>query len=104
MILVKHRRYIGDINKISEIFWRVFQKIGGIDFDFLTSDLTTQIGSYFDPRVHISSTFEKASNGYFFIQLLILNMKLDLTVHIDFQRIYDDLTIRFQPKSNPIVF
>ena len=36
----------------------------------------------------------------FLIQLLILNLKLDITVHIDFQRIYDDPMVRFQPKLN----
>ena len=53
----KYQRYIDDIDKISEIFWRFFQHIGGLDFDFLTSDLTARISSYFNPTVHISSTF-----------------------------------------------
>ena len=66
MLSVKYRRYIGDIDKITEIFWRFFQNIHGLDFDFLTSDLTAQIGSCFDPTFHISSTFLKASNDYFF--------------------------------------
>ena len=30
-------------------------------------------------------------------------MKLDLTVQNDFYRIYDDPTVRFEPKSNPTV-
>ena len=63
---VKYRRYIDDIGKLSEIFWRFFQNIGGLDFDFLTSDLTAQIGFCFDQTVHISSTFLKVSNDYFF--------------------------------------
>ena len=37
------------------------------------------------------------------IQRLILNLKLDLTVYIDLQRIYDDPTVIFEPKSNPMV-
>ena len=39
----------------------------------------------------------------FFIQRLILNLKLDLTIHNDFQRIYADPTVIFEPKSNPMV-
>ena len=73
--------------------------MNGLDFDFLTSDLTAQISSCFYPTIHISSIFFKASNDFFFfIQLLILNLKLDLMVHIDFQWIYDDSMVRFQPK------
>ena len=37
------------------------------------------------------------------IQLLILNLKLDLTVYIDFQYIYDDLMVKFEPKLNPTI-
>ena len=39
----------------------------------------------------------------FWIKRLILNLNLDLTAQIDFQRIYDDSVVRFEPKSNPIV-
>ena len=37
------------------------------------------------------------------IQRLILNLKLDLTVYINLQRIYDDPTVRFEAKPNPTV-
>ena len=66
MISTKYHRYIGNIGKISETFLRFFQNINGLDFDFLTSDLTAQIGSCFNPIVHILSTILKASNYYFF--------------------------------------
>ena len=70
---------------------------------FFTSDMTAQIGSCFDPIVYISSNFLKHSTTIFFMQLLILNLKIDLTVHIDLQRIYDDPTVKFQQKSNPTI-
>ena len=101
MISVKYQKYIDDISKISEIFWRFFQNIDGPYFDFLTIDLMVQIGFCFDPIIHISSTFLKASNGYFFYPTIDFKAKLDLTVH--FQLIYDDPTVRFQSKLNPMV-
>ena len=35
--------------------------------------------------------------------MIILNLKFDLTVYIDFQQIYDDPTVIFESKSNIII-
>ena len=84
--LPKNQRYITDILKKK-----------------LVMRYDRQICSYFDPTVQISFAFLKTSTTIFFIQRLIINLKLDLTVQNDLYRIYDDLTVKFELKSNPTV-
>ena len=96
------RKISHKIGNISSICCRFFQNIDRA-YDFLTNNLTAQIRTYFDPTIQLSSAFKKHPTAIFFIQRLILNLKLDLTVHNDYQQIYNDPTIRFKPKSNPTV-
>ena len=63
--LMGDQRILGfwGVTEILEIYRQYFQNIDRA-FDLFTSNMTSQIRSYFDPKVQILSSFLKASKGY----------------------------------------